>query len=170
MNREILALDLATRFGWASTLDGTLRTGNHILKGKCHGEKFGNFRLQLGVCLSFFKPHAIYYEDASHAARRVSTAQSQIWFGLRAHMMEIARAKGIECIPVGTGEYKQGLGLKGNAPKDEVRAAINALGIPTECYDEADAVAILSVALKLHKTNLGAFRWTPGTRADAITR
>jgi hypothetical protein len=164
--REILALDLATRFGWAGTLGGTLRTGNHTLAGKCHGSKFGNFRLQLAVCLSYFQPHAIYYEDASHAARRVSTAQSQIWFGLRAHMLEIASARGIECIPIGTGEYKQGLGLKGNAPKDEVRAAVEARGIPVACYDEADAVAILAVALRLHGTDLGAFKWKSGRAGD----
>lgn len=156
--KELLAFDLATNTGWAATKDGTIHTGMIRVKG-AHGQKFNEFFGGADYLMHKFWPQSVYFEDASASARRSSIVQSQHYFGFRGQLLRIAHIHEVNAHPIGTGEYKNAMGLKGNATKEEVKDAVWAAGFPVEYEDEADAVAILAAALHEHGAKLSDFRY-----------
>jgi Holliday junction resolvasome RuvABC endonuclease subunit len=160
--KELVAFDLASNTGWAATRNGTIQTGMIRVNGT-HGQKFHDFAIWANVLIQEHKPQAVYFEDASASARRTSITQAAHWFGFRAELLRLAYMNDLPAIPIGTGQYKTAIGLKGNAPKDEVRASVHAAGFPVEYEDEADAVAILAAALHEHGAKLSDFRYVKNT-------
>ena len=151
VNINILALDLATQSGWAvMTRDGTFRSGSvrfdsNRLGGK--GYRWLAFRKWLmdtaNECGGI---QAVYYEDVKQPF--ASNLAARAYCGFLAIVEAWAAINNIPMHGVGVGTVKKAWTGKGNAKKPEMIAAARQRGIKVVDDNEADAVAILSLALQ----------------------
>jgi len=145
----LLALDLGTNTGWAMRLaDGAVVSGTMAFKpGRYEGGgmRFLRFRTWLDH-LEFAAKHIalVHFEEVR---RHAGTDAAHIYGGFLAHLTAWCELKNIpyQGVPVGT--IKRHATGKGNAGKDMVIAAMQALGHHPEDDNEADALAILTWAV-----------------------
>jgi Holliday junction resolvasome RuvABC endonuclease subunit len=78
----------------------------------------------------------------------MSTAAAHAFGGYRAILWQVCQIQEIESVGVGVGEWKKHITGKGNAPKNDVIAAIKKRGYPVTDDNEADAIGILLYALE----------------------
>ncbi|WP_259393766.1 hypothetical protein [Ralstonia pickettii] len=150
-NINILALDLATQSGWAvMTRDGTFRSGSvrfdsNRLGGK--GHRWLAFRKWLmDTATECGGIQAVYYEDVKQPF--ASNLAARAYCGFLAIVEAWAAINNIPLHGVGVGTVKKAWTGKGNASKSEMVAAARQRGIKVVDDNEADAVAILSLALQ----------------------
>ena len=152
MHTTILALDLGTTTGWALR-DGT---GHITSRAACfRPQRFegGGMRfLRFKRWLTELKAHAdgidaLVFEEVR---RHVSTDAAHVYGGFLATLTAWCEHHGIpyQGVPVGT--IKKHATGKGNAGKQAMVAAMQALGFRPEDDNEADALALLLWALELH--------------------
>jgi crossover junction endodeoxyribonuclease RuvC len=145
---KILALDLGTRAGWASRVDGLTHSGVINLTPRRFdggGVRFLRFREWLSNWQAAAgAPELIVYEEVR--AHR-GTDACQVWGGFQATLTAWCEHHGIpyEGVPVGT--IKRHATGRGNADKDAVISAVRALGFDPADDNEADALALLDWAL-----------------------
>lgn len=151
VNINILALDLATQSGWAvMTRDGTFRSGSvrfdsNRLGGK--GHRWLAFRKWLmDTATECGGIHAVYFEDVKQPF--ASNLAARAYCGFLAIVEAWAAINNIPLHGVGVGTVKKAWTGKGNASKSEMVAAARQRGIKVVDDNEADAVAILSLALQ----------------------
>jgi Holliday junction resolvasome RuvABC endonuclease subunit len=141
---NILALDLGTTTGFALSPDkGALISGTWVLKPSRFeggGMRFLRFRGFLEEANDNCPFNKVVFEEVR---RHAGTDAAHVYGGLMATLTAWCEENEIpyEGVPVGT--IKKYVTGKGNASKDEVIAALNALGYGITDHNEADAIALL---------------------------
>jgi hypothetical protein len=143
---NILALDQATKCGWAAYYREEVYFGVQDLTPK-RGESAGMRYLRFGGWLHEMNDiiggiKLIVHEQPHH--RGGSAAQVAI--GLVTKILEFSAKNGCEVLPVHGSRLKKWLTGKGNASKAEMIAEIKKRGYAVKDDDEADAVALLLYA------------------------
>lgn len=144
---KILALDTATKTGWAIwDGDRILESGVQDFtkrRGESNGLMFLRFRKWLYSLCETVMPDLIAYEQAHHRGG----AATEIGVNLTGRVQEIAAAMGVETVPVATGTLKKFATGRGNAEKTEmIEAAFTFLGRDPLDDNEADAVHLARFA------------------------
>jgi hypothetical protein len=146
----ILALDLGQRTGWAvRNRDGAIASGVHEFRpGRFEGG--GMIWLRFRAWLQEIDETSgsvgvVVFEEVR---RHAGTAAGHAYGGYLAHLTAWAEANRIpyQGVPVGT--IKRHIAGKGNADKQAVIAAVEALGFHPADDNEADALALLLWALE----------------------
>lgn len=143
---KLLALDLGTVTGFALSPDsGAIISGAWNHKGGRYdggGMRFVRFRGNLETMHDSAPFDQVVFEEVR---RHIGTDAAHVYGGLLATLTAWCEEKDpkipYEGVPVGT--WKKAVLGKGNASKEEVMAAIKALGYRPRGYDEADAIGIL---------------------------
>ena len=141
---SILALDLGTTTGWASSTGGIVHSGTTSFRtsrydgGGMRYLRFQNWLDQLGRDSGGLT--AIYFEEVR---RHAGTDAAHVHGGFLATLGAWCERQGVpyQGVPVGT--IKRFATGKGNAGKDAVMAAVRARGFSPGDDNEADAIAIL---------------------------
>lgn len=150
----ILALDLATRTGWAVVKDGRVIESGVQAFDKRRGESNGVLFLRARKWLTEFAfpspavsaeglrraiPDLIAYEQAHFRGG----AATEVCVGLQTRVQEIAAEWGIESAPVPTSTLKKWATGVGRAEKPAMIAwAASRIGRQPEDDNEADAIAV----------------------------
>ena len=152
----ILALDLGTITGWAlQGRSGLITSGTEIFKPSRFeggGMRYLRFKHWLEethqVCGGV---QAVYFEEVR---RHLGVDAAHAYGGFLAHLTAWCEHHEIpyQGVPVGT--LKQFTTGKGNAPKEAMIKAMQALGHAPTDDNEADALALLHWAIKHHKGDL----------------
>jgi Holliday junction resolvasome RuvABC endonuclease subunit len=155
---NILALDCATRTGWATLIDGRIESGVQDFTRK-RGESTGMIFLRFTSWLAGLEDVAVLsntkrnfdlvvYEQAHHQGG----AATEICVGLTTRAQEFATRIGAEYMPVKTTVLKKWATGRGNAGKEEMmRWFAREFGREPVTDDEADAAALLLHAIdELH--------------------
>lgn len=145
---RILALDIATKTGWAMGDNDVPAAGGILVtaKGKMSAENDARRYHEFATFLStFLCVDAIAWEQVR---RHVGTQAAHVYGGLLA----IAKAHAYKCmlamLPVGVGEIKKFATGKGNAKKEDVIDAMSKRYPSIEIVDDnhADALALYAYA------------------------
>ena len=145
---NILALDLGTDCGFAIYKDdgkfisGTKKLGTYKEK---FGARFHEFRTWLLNIIAKHNIEAVYFErvfghkgvDAAHC-----------YGGFLYMLASVCFQQNIPCISFSVQAIKKFMTGKGNATKDEMITAAKQKGFNPKTDDEADAIAIMLLALK----------------------
>jgi len=141
----ILSLDLGTRTGWALRgRDGSITSGSESFKPQRFeggGMRFLRFKRWLTeVKQSADGLDAVYFEEVR---RHAGVDAAHAYGGFMAQLTAWCEHHGIpyQGVPVGT--IKKHATGKGNAGKQDMVAAMQALGFRPEDDNEADALALL---------------------------
>lgn len=145
----ILALDLGTNCGWATwdgkrVCHGVIHLGGR--KDEIDGARFTRFRAWLADTNTMLGGAlcSVFYEDVR---RHIGTTAAHIYGGFWAHLEEWCFHKQIACHGFGVGEIKKHATGRGNADKNAVIMAMQAKGYNVTDDNEADALALLHLAL-----------------------
>ena len=153
MTAVVLALDLGTTTGWAlQPMTGQIAHCWMSLKGGRYeggGMRYLRFsRWLYELYTSTGDISAVYFEEVR---RHASTDSAHVYGGLMATLTAWCESRNIpyQGVPVGT--IKKHATGKGNADKQAMVAAMQALGHPVTDDNEADALALLHWALEADK-------------------
>ena len=149
--KTILALDLGTTTGWAlrdqawSITHGFVSFKPQRFEGG--GMRFLRFKRWLTE-IKATNEHgidAVYFEEVR---RHLGVDAAHVYGGLMATLTSWCEHHQIpyEGVPVGT--IKRHISGKGNASKDEVIKAVGELGFHVSDDNEADAIALLNLAIQ----------------------
>ncbi|GMG89649.1 hypothetical protein Cmtc_08690 [Cupriavidus sp. TKC] len=149
-NVNILALDLATKCGWAyATRSGKRRGGTERFssgKNQQNGQRWLAFRQWLcDVSREADGFHVVYYEDVR---RHVSNLSARAYCGYLAILEAWCAINNVPMVGVGVGTVKKAWTGKGNATKDEMIAEATRRRLSVMDDNHADALAILDYAVK----------------------
>jgi Holliday junction resolvasome RuvABC endonuclease subunit len=148
---RILALDLATRTGWASW-DGERRESGYVdfdvKRGESPGMRYFRFNAWLQPLLEALHPQILVYEQPFVMR---SGAAAEITLGFATRAQEACALRGIEHQPVSGSTLKKWTTGRGNAKKPEMVAAVIMRfgmlgGGSTLDHNQADAIALLEYA------------------------
>ena|SRR6056297_769059 len=155
-----LALDMATKTGYAILEDGKVRGGVFEMKApkrnrrhladEHEGKKYGDFLDWLNRIIAKVQPQAIYYEEPFMNMRRPSSIQSG--YAWKALLMGTAAQHGIPLHGVAPSSLKKAVTGSGRAEKPEMIAAAKSQFPDLEIVDDnmADALHVLSYGLAAH--------------------
>lgn len=140
---KILALDLATKTGWALVVNGRVTESGVQDFSKRRGESNGVLFLRARKWLISFRalaaPDLVAYEQAHFRGG----AATEICVGLQTRAQEIAAEWGVESAPVPTGTLKKWATGSGSADKAYmIEWATASIGRKPEDDNEADAIAV----------------------------
>jgi hypothetical protein len=148
----ILALDLATKTGWALRLaNGQIISGTVSFRPSRYdggGIRYLRFRRWLdNMAADTGGIGVVHHEEVR---RHVSTDAAHVHGGLLATLTSWCEQRSIayQGVPVGT--IKRHIAGKGNADKQAVIAAVRERGFSPSDDNEADAIAILLWAIDTH--------------------
>ena len=139
-----LALDLATKTGWALKTCH-LESGVQVFdlkRGESRGMRFLRFRAWLKEMIEQHRPDVLVFEQAHHRGG----AATEVAVGLATRVMEMACEYGIEYQSVHTGMLKKFATGKGNAGKDVMLAAARDRWPDQEIEDDNQADALWLLA------------------------
>jgi len=142
---NILALDLATRAGWAYSIDGEISSG--VFDFASDGHK-GMRAIHCWTDLNLLMKHKfthIYYEKPFRHMSNQAAHMFGWWEGLM--YMALANNSQPEPIQAAPTAIKKFITGKGTAKKNDVIAAVEKLGYHPKDDNEADAVALLLMAI-----------------------
>ena len=152
----ILTLDLGTTLGWALRGDtGRIFSGTVSFKPRRFeggGMRYLRFKRWLAETHQVSGGiQAVYFEEVR---RHLGVDAAHAYGGFLAHLTAWCEHHEIpyQGVPVGT--IKQFATGKGNAPKEAMIQAMQALGHAPADDNEADALALLHWAIKQHKGDL----------------
>lgn len=146
----LLALDLGTHMGWAlRSRSGAISSGtNHYRPGRFEGA--GMAFVRFGGWLDDVSRNGgplasvVFEEVRAHAG----TLAAQAYGGFLAHLTAWCERNSVPYLGVPVATIKRHATGKGNAPKDEVIAAMRARGFTPGDDNEADALALLGWAIE----------------------
>lgn len=148
----LLSLDLGTSTGWAIHNEyGRIVSGTASFKPRRFeggGMRYLRFERWLNETRNISgRIDAVYFEEVR---RHVGVDAAHAYGGFLAQLTAWCEHHSIpyEGVPVGT--IKRFITGKGNASKDQVIAAVQALGHKPEDDNEADALALLHFAIEQH--------------------
>ena len=141
---KILALDMATKTGWAILQDGHwFESGVQDFtkgRGESNGLMFLRFRNWIGKMMQDFGPFDLLAYEKAHFRGGAAT---EICVGLQTHAQGVAAEVQIECAPVATMTLKKLSCGTGKADKPMmVVAASKLMSRPPIDDNEADAVLV----------------------------
>jgi hypothetical protein len=145
----VLALDLGTHCGFA------LRTAAGVASGRLNlaerrretrGDRLRRFDEWLAAANACGLSLIAYEVVRAHGPGGILTAHCYGQF--EAVVLMFASRRGIPVRPYAVGTVKKAATGRGNAKKPEVGAAMRALGYTPATDDEADALAVLTTALR----------------------
>lgn len=141
-NTQILALDMATKTGWAS--QGMSGVQEFTLnRGESPGMRFLRFRAWLNNMYSLIPGlNVIVYEQAHHRGGYATS----LCVGLVTETLAFAADKNIETMPVHSATLKKWATGKGNANKDAMMKAAKKFGHDPKDDNEADAILLYKYA------------------------
>ena len=155
---NIIALDLATRTGWA-TWDGYRRTSGvqifDLKRGESVGMRYIRFTRWLEDLITLVKPSIICYEQTISRGT-FSTAPQEILSGFVTRVQELCARQAIEHFVVYPSALKKFTTGRGNCDKADMLAAVNLRWAESSRderitdHNEADAIALLYFALTEH--------------------
>jgi Holliday junction resolvasome RuvABC endonuclease subunit len=140
---NVLALDLATKTGWAMSVEKRVISGTvefPVNRGESPGMRF--IRLRAWLRMHFGPIDLIVYEQAHHRGG----AATMVGVGMATHLMSFAAEHYIELMAVHTGTLKKWATGKGNASKEEMIKAAQDRGHMPKDDNEADALLMLAYA------------------------
>ncbi|WP_440966133.1 hypothetical protein ACL58G_07825 [Massilia sp. GER05] len=148
---NILAIDIGTQTGWArSSRAGTVASGSESFaprRMEAAGQRWLKFRAFLNEQrVAGGEIHAVYYEDVKQHA---GTLAAHVYGGFLACLEMWCAANNVPLRPVGVGQVKKHWTGKGNADKAAMCETARVLGFRPKDNNEADALAILSLAKHL---------------------
>jgi Holliday junction resolvasome RuvABC endonuclease subunit len=148
----LLSLDLGTSTGWAIRNEyGRIVSGTASFKPRRFeggGMRYLRFERWLNETRNVSgRIDAVYFEEMR---RHIGVDAAHAYGGFLAQLTAWCEHHSIpyEGVPVGT--IKRFITSKGNASKDQVIAAVQALGHKPEDDNEADALALLHFAIEQH--------------------
>lgn len=147
----ILALDLGTKMGWALLMaDGTIMSGTYPLTSANKdgaGMVFLRFKRWLdGMRKYIGADSSICYEAVK---RHVGTDAAHMFGGYFAVLSSWCELQKVPYEGVGVAEVKKHATGNGRASKEDMLAAMKLKGHKPEDDNEADALAILYLAMEL---------------------
>lgn len=147
---NVLALDLATKCGWAyRTRDGKQRSGVERFapgKGGHNGQRWLAMRQWLTeAAREMGGVHVVYFEDVK---RHVSNLSARAYCGYLAILEAWCATNNVPMVGVGVGTIKKHWTGKGNADKDAMVAEAKRRGIRVIDDNHADALAILAYGVQ----------------------
>lgn len=148
---NILAIDIGTTTGWARAgRDGHVISGSQNFAPKrmeMAGQRWLKFRAFLNEQrVAGGEIHAVYYEDVKQHA---GTLAAHVYGGFLACLEMWCATNNVPLRPVGVGVVKKHWTGKGNADKLQMVEAARTRGFRPKDNNEADALAILSLAQHL---------------------
>ena len=148
---NILAIDIGTTTGWARAgCDGRVASGSESFaprRMEAAGQRWLKFRAFLNdQRVAGGEIHAIYFEDVKQHA---GTLAAHVYGGFLAMLEMWCAANNVPLKPVGVGVVKKHWTGKGNADKAAMCETARARGFRPRDSNEADALAILSLAQHL---------------------
>ena len=176
---NILALDLGTDCGFAIYKDdGKFISGTKKLR--TYKEKFGarfhEFRKWLLDIISKHGIDSVYFERV-YGHKGIEAGHC--YGGFMYTLASVCYQQNIPCVSFSVQAIKKFMTGKGNANKDEIITAVKHKGFNPETDDEADAIAIMLLALKeemsgakkTNKHDSGSFQapGESGTQAPATS-
>ena len=161
----LLALDLGTSLGFAIFKDGKFISGTKKLgtyKEK-FGERFHEFRTWLLNIIAKHNIEAVYFERV-FGHKGVEAAHC--YGGFLYMLASVCFQQNISCTGLTVQAIKKFMTGKSNATKDEMIAAAKQKGFNPATNDEADAIAIILLAIedqinrdkKTNKSTSGSFQ------------
>ena len=156
---NILAVDAASKCGWALSMSGALESGVEdfsLRRGESPGARFLRFRKWLLDMSELCRRQTgrdlelIVYEQAHHRGG----AATEVCVGLTTRLQEHqAGIAGCECVAVHTATLKKRATGRGNAKKPEmIAAARERWGIVPSDDNHADALCLLALGLDQYAT------------------
>jgi hypothetical protein len=153
---NILAIDIGTQTGWArSSRAGTVTSGSESFaprRMESAGQRWLKFRAFLNEQrVAGGEIHAVYYEEVmAHGTKQnPNTIAAHVYGGFLACLEMWCAANNMPLRPVGVGQVKKHWTGKGNADKAAMCETARARGFHPKDSNEADALAILSLAQHL---------------------
>jgi Holliday junction resolvasome RuvABC endonuclease subunit len=145
---RILALDLATRTGWAAgdteAVGARLESGVQefaLGRGESPGMRFLRFGVWLREIVALHRPEVVLYEQPFVMR---SGAAAEISLGFATRVQEACATHAIEHQAVNGATLKKWATGRGNAKKpDMIAAARQRFGVEPRSSDEADALLLL---------------------------
>lgn len=152
MMTTVLALDIATRSGWACSRNGAIASGVAVFApGEHPGARAYAFKRWLTEQKAYLGDiDFIVWENAFHQKGQASAVFQQ-FVGV---LLAWACHHGVGVMPVATSTIKKFATEHGDAGKDEMIAAARAAGFNPSDDNEADALNLLRLVLA-HNPNLG---------------
>jgi len=148
MKKSVLAIDLGTKSGWAARdKTGAISSGSYNCKPSSsvnHGQKYIAFANFYQEKISQLKPSVVYFEQVCRHAGYMAAHAYGAYLGIT---QMVCSHSGIICVGLGVTEIKRAMTGKGNAKKEEIIQVARDLGFDPADDNEADALAILRLAL-----------------------
>jgi len=143
---KILALDMATKTGWATNSPAISGVESFaVRRGESPGMRYVRFQSWLTEMVAHIAPALIVYEQAHHRGG----AATEVAAGFATHLQSFVARNGIEITTVHTGTIKKFATGRGNASKSQMMEAYHdTFGKLPEDDNEADAKWILEWALR----------------------
>jgi Holliday junction resolvasome RuvABC endonuclease subunit len=147
---SVLALDLGTKTGFAIMNGGVVTSGTHRLRRdvKASGVRFLEFRNWLIATIDTCGIDTVYFE---RVYAHKGTDAAHVYGGFMYTLAAVCVEKKIVCVGVPVSTIKKFATGNGNATKEEMIAAARSRGLNPVDDNEADALAILFLALKTMK-------------------
>jgi Holliday junction resolvasome RuvABC endonuclease subunit len=146
---NVLALDLGTCCGYAIYKDGEILSGVKKLRHdrRASGVRALDFYRWLSQMIRKYCIDKVYFERV-YAHKGVEAAHL---YGFFMHTLAaVCEEYGIKCVGLSVGTIKKFVTGKGNATKEEMIMAAKSHGFDLVDDNEADALAILCLALKIN--------------------
>jgi crossover junction endodeoxyribonuclease RuvC len=147
---NILCLDLGTQLGWALGMGQSTYSGSVSFSQRKHegdAQRWLKFRAKLTELASMAPElHAVYFEDVK---RHVGTQAAHVYGGFQALLQVWCEVNHVQCVGVGVGTIKKHWCGRGNATKEEMILRAYQNGFKVVDDNQADALAILSLAREL---------------------
>lgn len=142
----LLALDLGSHCGFAVFKNGEIISGTKKLRidKKKFGGRFLEFRNWLLQMIAMHDIRKVYFE---RVFGHVGTEAAHCYGGFLCTLAAVCLEKNITCTGFTVQAIKKFMTGKGNANKEEMIAAAKARGFNPQTDDEADAIAIMLLAL-----------------------
>lgn len=146
---SILALDLGTKTGWASSSGPSGIWDMKLSKFDSAGRRYFEFKQKLEIAVALYQVKIVCYEEVR---RHTAVDAAHVFGGLVAMLQTICIEKNIEYQGVPVGTIKKHATGKGNADKDlMVNTAVQKFkSVNVIDHNHADALWILDYA----KTNI----------------
>lgn len=167
VNVNILALDLGTKTGYAlRRRDGRMVHGTEEFTPRASwgpGQKWLRFRSWLSATITEHSITQIAFEDVKrHGPGQVLAAHA--YGGFRAMLEMVADQHRVSLVPFGVGQIKKHWTGSGVAKKDDMLMQAKVRGFAAVDDNNADALAILHLAIAKEKREWAAPPAKPKTR------
>lgn len=141
----LIALDVATKTGWAVFSSQRIQSGVHKFKG-AHGQRFAQFHNWLTELKNNLQDGSdiilLYEEAVPHTMK-----SSQVFYGFRGVLLRWCEHHQVAYVPITPQAIKRSATGSPSAHKDDVINAMLKLGHNPHDDNEADALALLHYAI-----------------------